>query len=233
MVRNTPNSLRGSVSNMSLRTSRIDDENAAAMQARILELEAQVAAMSSREELDAADREILRQGRRRSLLNHKYANRTPIVPFGPAETQNQYEEAEEDVFTNYKRPNGILRRGPIPHSLGTQNDSDAATSSKSLNEHFEEKLAELRAKSRSQVVEHAKSIYDRRIASQELDTPRQSLITKGLVREGSALKTPEAYTQPFCDFMTQNPTVFHAVDYFENKLDNAGFQKVRLLHSTI
>ena len=58
----------------------------------------------------------------------------------------------------------------------------------------------------------------------------QSLITKGSecqVTEQNALKSPEAYTKPFCEFLTENPTVWHAVQYFEKKLDTAGFKKVR------
>lgn len=45
-----------------------------------------------------------------------------------------------------------------------------------------------------------------------------------------ALKSAEEYTQPFCEFLTENPTVFHAVDYFEKKLVNAGFEKVCITH---
>lgn len=56
--------------------------------------------------------------------------------------------------------------------------------------------------------------------------PGKSLITNAFIREENALKSPEAYTQPFCDFLTENPTVFHAVDYFEKKLEKAGFQKL-------
>lgn len=37
---------------------------------------------------------------------------------------------------------------------------------------------------------------------------------------------PEAFTQAFCDFLTENPTVFHAVEYFEKKLQDAGFTEV-------
>ncbi|SPO06843.1 related to aminopeptidase yscI precursor, vacuolar [Cephalotrichum gorgonifer] len=37
---------------------------------------------------------------------------------------------------------------------------------------------------------------------------------------------PEAFTQPFCDFLTNNPTVFHAVGYFEKKLRDAGFTEL-------
>jgi aminopeptidase I len=34
---------------------------------------------------------------------------------------------------------------------------------------------------------------------------------------------PEKYTKPYLDFMTNNPTVFHAVDYFERDLRIAGY----------
>ncbi|KXX76547.1 Vacuolar aminopeptidase 1 [Madurella mycetomatis] len=35
---------------------------------------------------------------------------------------------------------------------------------------------------------------------------------------------PEAFTKPYCEFMTGNPTVFHAVDYFKEKLLKAGYK---------
>ena len=38
---------------------------------------------------------------------------------------------------------------------------------------------------------------------------------------------PEAYTKPFLDFLTENPTVFHAVDYFKTKLNQLDFKEVR------
>ncbi|CAI4212619.1 unnamed protein product [Parascedosporium putredinis] len=38
---------------------------------------------------------------------------------------------------------------------------------------------------------------------------------------------PEAYTKPFCDFLTENPTVFHAVEYFKEKLTAAGFEEIK------
>lgn len=37
---------------------------------------------------------------------------------------------------------------------------------------------------------------------------------------------PETYTKPFCDFLTENPTVFHAVDYFKTKLSDSGFKEL-------
>ncbi|KAJ6438350.1 aspartyl aminopeptidase [Purpureocillium lavendulum] len=37
---------------------------------------------------------------------------------------------------------------------------------------------------------------------------------------------PEAFTKPFCDFLQENPTVFHTVDYFKRKLNHAGFHEL-------
>lgn len=37
---------------------------------------------------------------------------------------------------------------------------------------------------------------------------------------------PESFTKPFLDFLTENPTIFHAVDYFKTKLNAAGFTEV-------
>ncbi|KAG6250407.1 hypothetical protein E4U23_001458 [Claviceps purpurea] len=37
---------------------------------------------------------------------------------------------------------------------------------------------------------------------------------------------PEAFTKPFCDFLRENPTVFHAVDYFQTKLNDCGFEEI-------
>ncbi|OAA37538.1 vacuolar aspartyl aminopeptidase Lap4 [Beauveria brongniartii RCEF 3172] len=39
--------------------------------------------------------------------------------------------------------------------------------------------------------------------------------------------TPEQFTQPFCDFMTENPTAFHVVEYCKAKLHEASFQELR------
>lgn len=38
--------------------------------------------------------------------------------------------------------------------------------------------------------------------------------------------SPEKYTKPFTDFLTENPTVFHAVSYFADKLENAGYTRL-------
>ncbi|OJD19206.1 hypothetical protein AJ78_00819 [Emergomyces pasteurianus Ep9510] len=38
--------------------------------------------------------------------------------------------------------------------------------------------------------------------------------------------SPESYAQPFCDFMTSNPTIFHAVASFCSQLDDHGFTRL-------
>jgi aminopeptidase I len=37
---------------------------------------------------------------------------------------------------------------------------------------------------------------------------------------------PEAFTKPFCKFLEQNPTIFHAVDYFKSKSTDLGYKEV-------
>ncbi|KAH6655156.1 peptidase M18 [Truncatella angustata] len=37
---------------------------------------------------------------------------------------------------------------------------------------------------------------------------------------------PEDYTKPFCDFLQENPTVFHAVDYFKSKALKHGYTEL-------
>ncbi|KAI0872263.1 aminopeptidase-like protein [Hypoxylon argillaceum] len=37
---------------------------------------------------------------------------------------------------------------------------------------------------------------------------------------------PEAFTEPFCAFLKENPTVFHAVDYFKTKMTSLGYKEL-------
>lgn len=37
---------------------------------------------------------------------------------------------------------------------------------------------------------------------------------------------PEDFIKPYLEFMTGNPTVFHAVGYFKEKLVKAGYREV-------
>ena len=56
----------------------------------------------------------------------------------------------------------------------------------------------------------------------------RNLDTKTLnaAKHATILKDPEDYAEPFVNFMTENPTVWHAIQYWETKLEDAGFTKV-------
>lgn len=54
---------------------------------------------------------------------------------------------------------------------------------------------------------------------------RQPVIATTAGHEDKNYK-PEQFTQPFCDFMRQCPTVFHVVDYCKARLDAGGFEEV-------
>ncbi|TAQ91254.1 hypothetical protein B7494_g428 [Chlorociboria aeruginascens] len=45
-------------------------------------------------------------------------------------------------------------------------------------------------------------------------------------KQDFALKEPKVYTEPFCNFLTENPTVWHAVGYFEQRLEKGGYKKL-------
>jgi len=77
------------------------------------------------------------------------------------------------------------------------------------------------------------SLVYKRANGQHMDRPGSTMyqeyadmMRRQPARPENALKAPEAYTEPFCTFLTDNPTVWHAVDYFEKKLQKAGFEKV-------
>ncbi|KAF2220617.1 aspartyl aminopeptidase [Elsinoe ampelina] len=50
--------------------------------------------------------------------------------------------------------------------------------------------------------------------------------TTGRQRARVASSDPAAYTKPFCDYLTDNPTVFHAVDAVAKDLEENGFTKL-------
>lgn len=58
--------------------------------------------------------------------------------------------------------------------------------------------------------------------------PKQSLYEAFVVAPESASKIndPAAYIRPFLDFISNNPTVFHAVQYFKDRLSSVGFTEL-------
>jgi aminopeptidase I len=58
-------------------------------------------------------------------------------------------------------------------------------------------------------------------------TPKQNAVAAGSqVQSHRYAKGPEAYTKPFCEFLTNNPTVFHCVDVVASELKEAGYKKL-------
>ncbi|KAL2157591.1 hypothetical protein VTH06DRAFT_5970 [Thermothelomyces fergusii] len=68
------------------------------------------------------------------------------------------------------------------------------------------------------------SLPMRSAALEQSATSRPDFVVDGTM-EAKDLR-PEAFTKPYLDFMTENPTVFHAVDYFKQKLLKAGYQEL-------
>ncbi|RMD40263.1 hypothetical protein DV735_g4862, partial [Chaetothyriales sp. CBS 134920] len=58
---------------------------------------------------------------------------------------------------------------------------------------------------------------------QQYDTPASSPVTSTPTPTPTSF-SPEKYAQPYIDFMTNNPTVFHAVAAFAKQLEEAGYE---------
>jgi hypothetical protein len=65
--------------------------------------------------------------------------------------------------------------------------------------------------------------------NETVQTPRKSLIGNGLRNEDHKMKGVDDYAEPFINFMTENPTIWHAISYWENKLEKAGYKRVGFL----
>ncbi|KAL2067602.1 hypothetical protein VTL71DRAFT_2027 [Oculimacula yallundae] len=222
MVRNGPNSLRGSVSTLSLRT-RVEDDNERAARERIAELEMQLAAAEAQ----------VASVKRTEEINNVY---TPMV----CTRVNGKDFPETIVRPDATTGEPITRTSPHPYVGLRDNRGDLASHRETMEETMqryqrsaEDRMQRLREVSSGGPITledtfkkdpEFKSLFEKFNESRQ--GTRNSLISRGLKLEGSTLKSPEAYCQPFCDFLTENPTVFHAVDYFGTKLERAGFKKL-------
>ncbi|KAF4625697.1 hypothetical protein G7Y89_g12465 [Cudoniella acicularis] len=206
MVKNGPNSLRNSVSSISLRPS-VQEQ---AARQRIAELEEQVAALQQQAQQRQADIEPHCDGLSQDdwqspleYLEEESREQTPVPNSLPPSVSDNVSQTSRVRILN------SLRGEPLDTlSQPIYQDEDYGEG--------DEKFAEFK----SLFQKYNDSMRERQMGS------KRSLITKGLVREDNALKIPEAYTQPFCDFLTENPTIWHTVAYFEKKLEKAGFVKL-------
>ncbi|GMF72898.1 hypothetical protein AFCA_007769 [Aspergillus flavus] len=60
--------------------------------------------------------------------------------------------------------------------------------------------------------------------SAQLPEPSPATIATPVARSGPF--APEDYTKPYCEFMTANPTIFHAVDGFTRQLESQGYKRL-------
>jgi hypothetical protein len=68
-------------------------------------------------------------------------------------------------------------------------------------------------------------VQPNQISNPSLVQPLENLSLSDRKLRAASLN-PSDFTKPFLDFMTNNPTVFHAVDYFSKKLEAKGFTKL-------
>ncbi|CAG8972776.1 hypothetical protein HYALB_00006868 [Hymenoscyphus albidus] len=216
MVKNNGNSLRNSMSTYSLCSPPIDH----AAQARIAELEAQVSKLTAEAKPNTHESEL----------------RIPapiVLPDGriarwkdPQNKEHGYDVCEAGVLPEerpvmYKRANGTFGVYRNEFGMPVFTNSDPSTSLppgklQTVDAEMGRKIATTVVKQRELMAQQARS------AAGNASTYR---LPPHLAHK-SPLKSPEEYTQPFCDFLTENPTVWHAVDYFEKKLTVAGFEKL-------
>jgi aminopeptidase I len=250
MVKNGPNSLRNTTSTLSLRGStstqslRASAHEYAARQ-RIAELEAQVAALEARESAKQPQPCRAVPKSKGPFTFSDYNLPEPAERFAGEWTPQ--EEAEKVEVLWQKQIEDAMWEGRLDDLSEGMKD----TVKQSVRREMENKVEERSLTKEYPMeqlgfdavtpegVQHTveegrkKKIEDwslfEKFNETLLQKPKGSLITKGLVNEGNVLKSPQAYTQPFCDFLTENPTVWHAVDYFENKLKKAGFKKASLI----
>ncbi|KAL3422893.1 aminopeptidase I zinc metalloprotease [Phlyctema vagabunda] len=171
MVKNNPNSLRASMSNMSLRSPE-DAE----LRRTIAELEAKVNRLS-------------------------------------AEAQ----AAELDARVNAQSPIRSAEEG-LRWISDWRNGSKDETATKDPFQVLESLLDGFNS-STKKTPEHKKTRPEP-LAYRRADVAGAEA-TRSKIATG-----PESYTKPFTDFLTENPTVWHAVDHFSRKLENAGYVKL-------
>lgn len=218
MVRNGPNSLRGSVSTLSLRAPQVDDANDSATKQRFAELEADLAALRT----EMANKSAASgTGRGATTYDSLDLPLPPQLRF--LDESTPINGPMHQILAGAHSPSGTLP--PILGTAVTVQD-DANPSYRVMQEYLNRRDHEERNMEEQKKRLEVNTLFEK--FNEAYRAPRRSLISKGLSVEESALKSPEAYCQPFCDFLTENPTVFHAVDYIEKKLEKAGFKKVRI-----
>jgi hypothetical protein len=94
-------------------------------------------------------------------------------------------------------------------------------------EHKLQKLMDMKLElARTRLESQGQNMQGPRLMSVGAPAEPQRKGEKAKAEPGCLVKPVEEYTEPFCEFLTENPTVFHAVDYFKKKLKANGFREV-------
>lgn len=155
-----------------------------------------------------------------SSVVDSYSAAMPLRP-APEPAPQQTEPSFTPSFTGftYRRPQAATAPPP-PASAAPSDDSSSASSS----QHF--LLADMDGRSvkdNRACASCIKQLYPHEVSqiNWHLDADDDCRLCQ------VAATKPEAFTKPFCDFLTENPTVFHTVEYSKSKLRNAGYVEVR------
>jgi aminopeptidase I len=76
---------------------------------------------------------------------------------------------------------------------------------------------------RMAAAENAASMSQSTTSAVERETRREEPTPKNV--KAADIK-PENYTTPFCEFLQENPTIFHTVDHFKGQLAKRGYKEV-------
>jgi hypothetical protein len=133
--------------------------------------------------------------------------------------------SEEDAKGNSASSSGLLARPPI---LAQQLNASMEAAGKELERNLQDMIKRL---------DYLTSGSKERLG--ELTGAIQHGLGKGLGTKpeekpkSNGVKEAKEYTKRFCDFMTANPTVWHAVDAFARRLEGEGFKRVCFPSPTI
>ena len=81
---------------------------------------------------------------------------------------------------------------------------------------------------RMAAAEHLTNMSQSASSAVERETRRETPTPKTV--KAADIK-PENYTTPFCEFLQENPTIFHTVDHFKGRLAKQGYKEVSRLSS--
>ncbi len=175
----------------------------------------------------------------RSNNSNATMDNRPLTPEAIAEAQRVMARAAQEQQARQFQQMNELAKGARSMEIGAARSSDVSRLDTvydewARNTPWENARNAARASPPAMAPkEYHAQVYDIIVKNYGADSQQMRTF---LQREGRAAhaaaaadpqpKKPEEYTKPFCDFLTENPTVFHAVGHFEERLQKEGYEKV-------